>query len=238
MQARASAPRSTLKPPRVPYQETIRGSREGARAPQEADRRPRPVRRLPHRDRAARRRRRLRVRQRDQGRRDPARASSPRSRRACVEAMQQGAVAGYPVKGVRVRLFDGSYHSVDSSEMAFKIAGSIAMKRGARAGRPGAARADHARHARRCPTTSVGDVMGDLSSRRGRPLGTEAVGGMTEVKAEVPMAEMLDLRAGPALDHRRPGRVHAGVPALRGGPVAPRAEGRARSTREEEPTTA
>ncbi len=50
---RASAPRSTLKPPRVPYQETIRGSRQGARPPQEADRRPRPVRRLPHRDRAA-----------------------------------------------------------------------------------------------------------------------------------------------------------------------------------------
>ena len=50
---RASAPRSTLKPPRVPYQETIRGARQGPRPPQEADRRPRPVRRLPHRDRAA-----------------------------------------------------------------------------------------------------------------------------------------------------------------------------------------
>ena len=62
------------------------------------------------------------------------------------------------------------------------------------------------------PESGVGDVMGDLSSRRGRPLGTEAVGGMTEVKAEVPMAEMLVLRARPALDHRRPGRVHDGVP--------------------------
>ena len=90
----------TLKPPRVPYQETIRGSGEGARTPQEADRRPRPVRRLPHRDRAAPGRR-VRVRQRDQGRRDPARASSRRSRRACSRRCMSGAVAGYPVKGVQ-----------------------------------------------------------------------------------------------------------------------------------------
>ena len=52
----------------------------------------------------------------------------PAVEKGVLEAMQQGVVAGYPVKGVRVRLFDGSYHSVDSSEMAFKIAGSIAMK--------------------------------------------------------------------------------------------------------------
>ena len=112
--------------------------------------------------------------------------------------MQHGAVAGYPVKGVRVRLFDGSYHSVDSSEMAFKMAGSIAMKRGARAGRPVLLEPIMLVTAS-VPDESVGDVMGDLSSRRGRPLGTEAVGGMTEVKAEVPMAEMLtyapDLRS-------------------------------------------
>src|SRR3954447_7649531 len=112
--------------------------------------------------------------------------------------MQAGAVAGYPVKGVKVTLFDGSFHTVDSSEMAFKLAGSIAMKEALS----------------RCtpvllepimlitcsvPESSVGDVMGDLSSRRGRPLGTEGVGGMTEVKAEVPMSEVLsyapDLRA-------------------------------------------
>ena len=60
--------------------------------------------------------------------------------------MQQGAVAGYPVKGVRVRLFDGSYHTVDSSEMAFKLAGSIAMKEALAQAGAGAARADHARH--------------------------------------------------------------------------------------------
>ena len=68
------------------------------------------------------------------------------------------------------------------------------------------------------PEDVVGDVIGDLNSRRGRPLGMEPAGaGMTEVKAEVPMAEMLVLRARPALDHRRPRRVHDGVRALRGG---------------------
>src|SRR6201991_311977 len=114
------------------------------------------------------------------------------------DAMEQGAVAGYPVKGVRVKLFDGSYHTVDSSEMAFKLAGSLAMRQALE--QAGAVLLEAIMLAIcSVPDDSVGDVMGDLSSRRGRPLGTEAVGGMTEVKAEVPMAEMLsyapDLRS-------------------------------------------
>ena len=115
-----------------------------------------------------------------------------------MEAMEQGAIAGYPIKGVRVRLFDGSYHTVDSSEMAFKMAGSIAMKQALEQASPVLLEPIMLVTAS-VPDESVGDVMGDLSSRRGRPLGTEAVGGMTEVKAEVPMAEMLsyapDLRS-------------------------------------------
>ena len=114
------------------------------------------------------------------------------------EAMAQGIVAGFPVKGVRVRLYDGSYHTVDSSEMAFKTAGSIAMKQALEQARPVLLEPIMLVTAS-VPDDSVGDVMGDLSSRRGRPLGTESVGGMTEVKAEVPMAEMLayapDLRS-------------------------------------------
>jgi elongation factor G len=122
----------------------------------------------------------------------------PAVERGVVEAMEHGAVAGYPVKDVRVRLVDGSYHSVDSSELAFKVAGSHAMR-------------DAMEHADPVllepmmqvsvivPDDSVGDVIGDLNSRRGRPLGMEPAGGMTEVRAEVPMAEMLsyapDLRA-------------------------------------------
>src|SRR3954471_4768744 len=115
-----------------------------------------------------------------------------------VAAVEQGAIAGYPIKGVRVRLFDGSYHTVDSSEMAFKLAGSLAMKDALARATPVLLEPIMLVTAS-VPDEAVGDVMGDLSSRRGRPLGTEAVGGMTEVKAEVPMAEMLsyapDLRS-------------------------------------------
>ena len=114
------------------------------------------------------------------------------------EAMHHGELAGAPVQGVRVELVDGSYHTVDSSEMAFKIAGSIAMKDAL--AQAGAVLLEPIMMlTASVPDESVGDVMGDLSSRRGRPLGTEAVGGMTEVKAEVPMAEILtyapDLRS-------------------------------------------
>jgi elongation factor G len=122
----------------------------------------------------------------------------PAVEKGVVEAMAQGAVAGYPVKGVRVRLYDGSYHTVDSSEMAFKMAGSLAMRQALE--QAGAVLLEPIMLVTASvPDESVGDVMGDLSSRRGRPLGTEAIGGMTEVKAEVPMAEMLtyapDLRS-------------------------------------------
>jgi elongation factor G len=122
----------------------------------------------------------------------------PAVEKGCVEAMSQGVVAGFPVKGVKVRLYDGSYHSVDSSEMAFKMAGSIAMKEAL--AQAGAVLLEPIMLVTlSVPDESVGDVIGDLNSRRGRPLGMEPAGGMTEVKAEVPMAEMLtyapDLRA-------------------------------------------
>jgi len=122
----------------------------------------------------------------------------PAVEKGVLEAMQQGAVAGYPVKGVRVRLFDGSFHTVDSSEMAFKLAGSLAMRQALE--QAGAVLLEPIMLVTASvPDESVGDVMGDLSSRRGRPLGTEGMGGMTDVKAEVPMSEMLtyapDLRS-------------------------------------------
>jgi elongation factor G len=114
------------------------------------------------------------------------------------EAMEHGTIAGYPVKGVRVRLYDGQYHSVDSSEMAFKIAGSMAMKQALDQAGP-VLLEPIMLVTLSVPEDSVGDVIGDLNSRRGRPLGMEPVGGMTEIKAEVPMAEMLsyapDLRS-------------------------------------------
>ncbi len=114
------------------------------------------------------------------------------------DAMREGAVAGYPVLGVRVRLYDGSYHTVDSSEMAFKLAGSQAMKQALEQAAP--VLLEPVMHVTlSVPDDSLGEVIGDLNSRRGRPLGMEPVGGLTEVKAEVPMAEMLsyapDLRS-------------------------------------------
>jgi elongation factor G len=123
----------------------------------------------------------------------------PAVEKGCLEAMEHGAVAGYPVKGVRVRLQDGSYHSVDSSEMAFKLAGSIAMKQALEQAGP-VLLEPIMLVTLSVPEDSVGDVIGDLNSRRGRPQGMEpGPGGMTEVKAEVPMAEMLtyapDLRS-------------------------------------------
>jgi elongation factor G len=122
----------------------------------------------------------------------------PAVEKGVLEAMEHGTVAGYPVKDVRVRLVDGSYHSVDSSEMAFKVAGSHAMRDALEQARP-VLLEPIMLVAISSPEESVGDVIGDLNSRRGRPLGMEPSGGMTEVRAEVPMAEMLsyapDLRA-------------------------------------------
>ncbi len=123
----------------------------------------------------------------------------PAVEKGVQEAMQEGAVAGFPVKDVRVRVFDGSYHSVDSSEMAFKLAGLMAMRQALEAATPVLLEPVMIATIN-VPEDSVGDVIGDLNSRRGRPLGMEPVGaGLTEIKAEVPMAEMLtyapDLRS-------------------------------------------
>jgi elongation factor G len=114
------------------------------------------------------------------------------------EAMRTGTVAGYPVQDVKVTLFDGQHHSVDSSEMAFKVAGSMAFKDAMEKAQPTLMEPIMTVTVT-VPEEYVGDVIGDLNSRRGRPLGMEPKGNVTEIKAEVPMAEMLeyapDLRA-------------------------------------------
>ena len=114
------------------------------------------------------------------------------------EAMDSGVLAGYPVKDVRVRLFDGAHHSVDSSEIAFKLAGVQAMRQALEEADP-VLLEPIMLVTLSVPESDVGDVIGDLNSRRGRPQGMEPVGSMTEIKAEVPMAEVLtyapDLRS-------------------------------------------
>jgi elongation factor G len=106
------------------------------------------------------------------------------------EAMVQGELAGAPVQGVRVLLVDGSYHTVDSSEMAFKVAGSMAFKQAYEQADPVLLEPIMEVDVT-VPDDTVGSVNGDLNSRRGRLQGMEPSGGMTRIKAEVPMAEML-----------------------------------------------
>jgi elongation factor G len=106
------------------------------------------------------------------------------------EAMQHGELAGAPVVGVTVRLVDGQYHNVDSSEMAFKIAGSMAFKDAYAKADPVLLEPIMALDVT-VPDDSVGAVNGDLNSRRGRLLGMDPVGGMTTIRAEVPMSEIL-----------------------------------------------
>ena len=106
------------------------------------------------------------------------------------EAMVQGELAGAPVQGVRVLLVDGSYHTVDSSEMAFKVAGSMAFKQAYEQADPVLLEPIMEVDVT-APDDAVGSVNGDLNSRRGRLQGMEPSGGMTRIKAEVPMAEML-----------------------------------------------
>jgi elongation factor G len=186
----------TLKPPRVPYQETIRGSAKAhGRHKKQTGGRGQfgdchiDIEPLADED--------FEFVNAIKGGVIPT-GFIPAVEKGVREVMQNGVVAGFPVKGVRVRVFDGQYHSVDSSEMAFKIAGSMAMKQALEQASP-VLLEPIMQVTASVPEESVGDVMGDLSSRRGRPLGTESLGGMIEVTAEVPMAEMLtyapDLRS-------------------------------------------
>ncbi|HWC10647.1 MAG TPA: elongation factor G [Acidimicrobiales bacterium] len=114
------------------------------------------------------------------------------------EALQNGVLAGYPMSDVRATLTDGSYHDVDSSEMAFKIAGSLALKKAARQASPVLLEPIMAVEVV-TPEDYMGDVIGDLSSRRGRIEGMEQRASSQVVKAQVPLAEMFgyatDLRS-------------------------------------------
>jgi elongation factor G len=107
------------------------------------------------------------------------------------EAKVKGYLAGYPVVDFRVRLVDGQYHDVDSSEMAFKIAGSLAFK-DAMANAGPTLLEPIMKVEISSPEDAMGDIMSDLSQRRGRPQGMDTANGMQVIKANVPMAEMLD----------------------------------------------
>ena len=132
-------------------------------------------------------------------------------------ALDAGVLAGYPTVDVRATLVDGQYHDVDSSEMAFKIAGSMAFKKAAEMAKPVLLEPIMSVEVV-TPEDYMGDVMGDLSSRRGRIEGMEARGTSQVIRAQVPLGDMFgyatDLRS------RTQGRgdVHDAVPLLPAGP--------------------
>jgi elongation factor G len=115
----------------------------------------------------------------------------PAVEKGIVEAMEGGVLAGYPVTNVKVSLYDGSYHSVDSSEMAFKIAGSMAFKKGVQQATPILLEPIMAVQVS-APDDAIGDVIGDLNSRRGRVMGVEGRSKGQVIKTLVPLAEMLE----------------------------------------------
>uniref|UniRef100_A0A832EKC3 Elongation factor G n=1 Tax=Desulfacinum infernum TaxID=35837 RepID=A0A832EKC3_9BACT len=122
----------------------------------------------------------------------------PAVEKGIVEAAQEGVVAGYPVIDFKVDLVDGSYHAVDSSEMAFKIAGSMAFKKAVVEAKP--TLLEPIVHLEVIiPDDCLGDVIGDLNSRRGKVLGMDSQGNKQIVRAQVPLAEVLkyapDLRS-------------------------------------------
>ncbi len=133
------------------------------------------------------------------------------------DALQYGILAGYPVLGVKLTLVDGAYHEVDSSEMAFKIAGSIAMKEALRMAKPVLLEPMMAVEVV-TPEENMGDVIGDLNSRRGQIQAMDERAGARVVKALVPLSEMFgyvgDLRS----QDPGPGELLDGVRLLRGGP--------------------
>ncbi len=113
----------------------------------------------------------------------------PAVEKGIKEAMDSGILAGYPVVDVKVKLYDGSYHEVDSSEIAFQIAGSMAFKDAAKKADPVILEPIMEVEVE-TPEDYVGDVIGDLNSRRGKIMGMENKGVITVVKAHVPLAEM------------------------------------------------
>jgi elongation factor G len=144
----------------------------------------------------------------------------PAVEKGIVEAMREGSIAGYPVEDVKVRLYDGAFHSVDSSEMAFKVAGSLAFKNAVEQARP-VLLEPYVKVEVLAPTELVGDIMGDLSGRRGRPMGIEQRGERQVIQAEVPQIEMLtyarDMRSitgGRANFHVEPGHYEEVPPNL------------------------
>jgi elongation factor G len=115
----------------------------------------------------------------------------PAVEKGIVEGMERGPVAGFPVVDLKVTLYDGSTHPVDSSELAFKLAGRLAFRKAVAQAKPTLLEPIMTVEVI-APGECMGDIVGDLNSKRGRVLGIEAKGRNQAVKANVPLAEMLE----------------------------------------------
>ena len=113
----------------------------------------------------------------------------PAVEKGVVEAMNEGILAGYKMVDLKVSIYDGTYHVVDSSDMAFKIAGSMGFRKAALDARPILLEPIYNLEVV-VPSEFMGDVMGDISSRRGKIMGMEADGGFEKIKAKIPLAEL------------------------------------------------
>ena len=107
----------------------------------------------------------------------------------CIRDRNEGILAGYPLVDLKVTLYDGSFHSVDSSDLAFKIAGSLALKKAFTEARPVLLEPIYNLEVT-VPEEFLGEVMGDLSSRRGKIQGVVPSGQFKKIKAQVPLAEL------------------------------------------------
>ena len=138
-----------------------------------------------------------------------------------VDNMAKGVVAGYPMVDVRVTLVDGKFHAVDSNDMAFQIAGSMAIRKGALDAGPVLLEPVVEANIR-VPEKNLGDIMSDVNGRRGKIMGTEPEDGYQQVHASRAGARDAEVRARPPIDHPGTGQLHDEVLPLRGDARTPR----------------
>ena len=114
----------------------------------------------------------------------------PAVEKGLIECLPHGVLAGYPVTGLRAVLYDGSYHDVDSSEMAFKLAAALAFKEGLKNAKPVLLETHHETAHRHPPNPTSATSWGDMNKRRGRILGIDMLEGLQVVNAEAPQSEI------------------------------------------------
>ena len=187
--------RSTTKPPRIPYRETITAKAEGHHRHKKQTGGAGQFGEVFLEVEPLRARRGLRVRRPGEGRRHPARSSFPRWKRACAQVLETGPVAGYPVQDVRVIVYDGKHHDVDSKEVAFVAAGKRAFMDAIGKARP-IILEPIVNIEITAPEQNMGDIAGDLSSKRGQLSGTDASApGTLLIKGQVPLSELANYQA-------------------------------------------